>query len=181
MTSATLPAENHAAREIEYMNSNLPRQKILIVDDMPTNIKVLGDALKREYTVLFATSGDKALTIAFSPHPPDLILLDIMMPDMDGYEVCRRLKSDKQTWDIPGIFISSKSEEEHETLGLEFGAVDYIRKPFSLPIARARVKTHLELKRHRDFLGWMRMKRTSEIREMEAEYARSFLRDNNQN
>jgi len=162
------------------MNTNMPRQKILIVDDMPANIKVLGDALKSDYTVLFATSGDKALTIANSSYPPDLILLDIMMPDMDGYEVCRRLKSDKQTWDIPIIFITSKSEEEHETLGLEIGAVDYIKKPFSLPIARARVKTHLELKRHRDFLEWMLVKRTSEIREMEAEYARLYLRDNNQ-
>ncbi len=163
------------------MNANMPRQKILIVDDMPANIKVLGDALKSDYTVLFATSGDKALRIAFSSYPPDLILLDIMMPDMDGYEVCRRIKSDRQTWDIPIIFITSKGEEEHETLGLEIGAVDYIKKPFSLPIARARVKTHLELKRHRDFLEWMLMKRTSEIREMEAEYARLFLRDNNQN
>lgn len=163
------------------MNANMPRQKILIVDDMPTNIKVLGDALKNDFTVLFATGGDKALSIAFSPHPPDLILLDIMMPDMDGYEVCRRLKSDKQTWDIPVIFITSKNEEEHETLGLEIGAVDYIKKPFSLPIARARVKTHLELKRHRDFLEWMLMKRTSEMREMEAEYARLFFRENNQN
>lgn len=158
------------------MSMSRPKQTILIVDDMPANIKVLGDALKDEHTVLFATSGSKALEIAHSMNPPDLILLDIVMPDMDGYEVCRRLKADKETSTIPVIFITSKNEEEYETQGLEAGAVDYIKKPFSIPIAKARVRTHLELKQHRDFLEWMLHKRTKEIQDMELEYARLFFR-----
>jgi diguanylate cyclase (GGDEF)-like protein len=87
-----------------------------------------------------------------SDEPPDLILLDIMMPEMDGYEVCRRLKADFRTKNIPVIFITAMNQEEDETKGLEIGAVDYITKPFSMAIVKARVRTHLELKRHRDML-----------------------------
>ncbi len=132
-------------------------QVILIVDDVPANIKVLGNALKKDYTVRFATDGLKALEIAQSSSPPDIILLDIMMPGMDGYEVCRRLKASEQTRDIPVIFITALNEEEDETKGLEFGAVDYITKPFSLQIVKIRIKTHLELKRHRDLLEQLSM------------------------
>ncbi len=139
------------------MNELSGKQTILIVDDIVMNIKVLGDALKSDYSVRFATNGEKSLEMALSSTPPDLILLDIMMPGMDGYEVCRRLKSDKQTWLIPVIFITGMSQEEDETKGLELGAVDYITKPFSLPIVKARVKTHLELKRHRDTLEYLSM------------------------
>ena len=139
------------------MNDGAEKQTILIVDDVAMNIKVLGDALKSSYTVRFATNGPKALEMALSNSPPDLILLDIMMPGMDGYEVCRLLKAEKQTWGIPIIFITAMSQEEDETKGLELGAVDYITKPFSLPIVKSRVRTHLELKRHRDTLEYLSM------------------------
>ncbi len=128
------------------------RQVILIVDDVPANIKILGENLKSLYKVRFAVDGKGALKIAVSENPPDLILLDIMMPDMDGYEVCRRLKENEKTAKIPVIFITARDREEDETRGLDAGAVDYIKKPFSLPIVGARVRTHLELKRHRDLL-----------------------------
>jgi len=134
------------------MNDGFKKQTVLIVDDAPANIKILGEAFKGSYKVQIATTGPKGLEIAMSPNPPDLILLDIVMPDMDGYEVCRRLKASKRTQNIPIIFITGKSEEADETMGLELGAVDYITKPFSLPIVKARVKTHMELKRHRDIL-----------------------------
>ncbi len=126
------------------------KQRILIVDDEPANIKVLGNALKEEYQISFATGGEQALKIAGSD--TDLILLDIMMEDMNGYEVCRKLKNSSKTGNIPVIFITAMSNEEDETRGLEAGAVDYITKPFSMPIVKARVRTHLELKRHRDML-----------------------------
>jgi len=126
------------------------KQRILIVDDEPANIKVLGSALREEYQVSFATSGEQALLIAGTD--TDLILLDIMMEGMDGYEVCQKLKNSRKTKNIPIIFITAMSNEEDETRGLEAGAVDYITKPFSMPIVKARVRTHLELKKHRDIL-----------------------------
>lgn len=125
---------------------------VLLVDDSPVNLKILGEALKSRYKIRLATNGRKALEIVNSLSPPDLILLDIIMPDMDGYEVCRQLKSKITSRNIPIIFITSLSDEEDETKGLEIGAVDYVTKPFSLPILKARIKTHLELKRHRDIL-----------------------------
>ena len=130
----------------------LHRQQILIVDDMPINIQVLAGALKSEYHIKIATSGEKALVIAFSDNAPDLILLDIMMPGMDGYEVCQRLKEDSRTQNIPVIFITAKGEVEDETKGLDMGAADYITKPFHLPIVKARVRTQLNLKRKTDML-----------------------------
>ena len=128
------------------------KQSVLIVDDIPTNIKVLGESLKADYQVRIATNGFKAIEIAMSKNPPDLILLDIMMPGMSGYEVCEKLKNTKQTQNIPIIFITAMDDEKDETKGLQLGAVDYITKPFSLPIVKARVNTHLELKRKRDML-----------------------------
>jgi len=122
------------------------RKTILIVDDIPANIKILGQAMRAGYEVMVATSGAKALQIAGAAEPPDLILLDIMMPEMDGYEVCRRLKEDTGTRDIPVIFITARDEEADETRGLALGAADYITKPFSVPIVMARVKNHLALK-----------------------------------
>lgn len=135
----------------------LRKQSILIVDDVPSNIKILGDALKGRYYVRAALNGRDALAIASSDEPPDLILLDIVIPEMDGYEICRRLKSNDATMDIPVIFTTSKDQEDDETRGLEVGAVDYITKPFSIPIVRARVKTHLELKLQRDMLRELSM------------------------
>jgi len=124
---------------------------VLVVDDNAENIDMLGGVLNQDYKVKVALNGEKALKIARSENPPDIILLDIEMPGMDGYEVCRRLKADPQTRDIPVIFVTGKSDESDETKGLEIGAVDYITKPFSAPIVQARVKTHLSLK-------WMRQR-----------------------
>jgi len=127
------------------------RNRILIVDDIPENIDVLGGILS-DYKRIFALNGKSALKKAMSDKPPDLILLDIMMPEMDGYEVCKRLKSEQKTRDIPVIFISAKGEIEDETKGFEAGAVDYITKPVIPSIVMARVKTHLELKNAREQL-----------------------------
>jgi PleD family two-component response regulator len=118
--------------------------RILIVDDVPANIKVLGGTLKADYDVIFATNGEDALAIVYSNQLPDLILLDIMMPDMDGYELCEMVKGDPRTRDIPIIFISAKDAEHDETKGLSLGAADYIVKPFSPAIVKARVETQLE-------------------------------------
>ncbi|MEN8215375.1 MAG: hybrid sensor histidine kinase/response regulator [Pseudomonadota bacterium] len=120
---------------------------IMIVDDEPLNLKTLGAHLKTDYEILVAKNGEQALKLAFAALRPDLILLDIMMPGMDGYEVCRRLKADPRTQNIPIIFISAMSNEMDETKGLKLGAVDYITKPISLPILMTRVKNHLKLKR----------------------------------
>ncbi|XPV74987.1 MAG: diguanylate cyclase [Desulfovibrio sp.] len=134
------------------MSGRQDRQRILIVDDVASNVRMLGDALIAEHDVSVATNGEDALNIINSGTPPDLILLDIMMPRIDGYEVCRRLKANDQTKAIPVIFITAKTGEDDETLSFELGAADYIRKPFSMPIVMARIKIHLELKKHRDML-----------------------------
>lgn len=128
-----------------------PRPKILVVDDIPSNVHVLSRVLKGDYDIYFATDGEKALDLV-QTRMPDLVLLDIMMPGMDGFEVCRRIKSDPATHDIPVIFISAKSEVEDETRGLEVGAIDFITKPISPPIVKARVRNHLLLKRQADLL-----------------------------
>ncbi|MEJ2158245.1 MAG: response regulator [Desulfobacteraceae bacterium] len=121
------------------------QQKILIVDDSAENIKILASLLRDEYTTFFAKNGKTALKLARSKQP-DLILLDIVMPEMDGFEVCRVLQEDPETSGIPVIFVSAKGEEGDETKGFEAGAVDYIIKPISPPIVQARVKTHLRLR-----------------------------------
>jgi len=126
------------------------KQKILIVDDIPSNIQILAEAMRKDYQIIFATTGEEALRIAMAEPHPELILLDIMLPDIDGYTVCRNLKKEKKTREIPIIFITAKSEETDETKGFEYGGVDYIIKPFSIPIVKARVQTHIELKRKRD-------------------------------
>ena len=128
------------------------RQTILVVDDTPDNITLLSALLKDRYKVRAANNGERALAIAASQPRPDLILLDIMMPGMDGYEVCERLKIDPHTADIPVIFLTAKVQVEDEEFGLRLGAVDYITKPISPPIVLARVETHLTLKRARQFL-----------------------------
>lgn len=128
------------------------RQRVLIVDDVAMNRAILGESLQRDYDILYAEDGETALELAAADPAPDLILLDIILPGMNGHEVLRRLKAHPRTRNVPVVFITVKGEEEHEQRGLELGAVDYISKPFSLPIVRARVRTHLELKRHRDML-----------------------------
>jgi putative two-component system response regulator len=128
------------------------RSTILVVDDTPDNLALVSALLKDSYKVKVANNGEKALSIARSATPPDLILLDIMMPGLDGYAVCRELKSHSYTRDIPIIFLTALNDIEDERKGLELGAVDYILKPISASILLARVKTHLELKAVADFL-----------------------------
>jgi len=128
-----------------------PLPKILLVDDSPANIHLLVQFLRDDYKTLAATSGPAALRIAQS-EKPDLILLDVVMPDMDGHEICRQLKNDPRTEPIPVIFITGKNEVEDEMVGFELGAIDYIVKPFSLPLVQRRIRTHLDLKHYRDEL-----------------------------
>ena len=125
--------------------SGAEKKLVLIVDDTPTNIAVVSGLLKDSFQTKVATNGEKALAIATGPEKPDLILLDVMMPGMDGYEVCRRLKDNPATRDIPVIFLTAKTEEIDEEKGFDVGAVDYIHKPFSGPIVLARVRTQLAL------------------------------------
>lgn len=124
----------------------LPR--LLIVDDQPDNIRILMHALGKEFTVVPAMDGLSALARAKEQPQPDIILLDVMMPGMDGFEVCRCLKSDQETSDIPVIFLTSLTDPMHEVAGLEMGAADYLIKPFNLPVVRARVRTHYEIVRN---------------------------------
>lgn len=135
--------------------STLPsdgRSTILAVDDTPDNLDLMSGLLQDRYRVKVAINGEKALQIARSADPPDLILLDIMMPGLSGYEVCERLKLDPLTRTIPIIFLTAMSATEDETRGLEIGAVDFITKPVNPPILLARVATHLHLKAAADFL-----------------------------
>jgi serine phosphatase RsbU (regulator of sigma subunit) len=125
----------------------MPAQKlILIVDDTPTNIGVISGALKDSYKTKIATNGPKALALACAEEKPDLILLDVMMPEMDGYEVCMRLKADPSTREIPVIFLTGQTGAEDETRGFEVGAVDYVHKPFSPAVVKARVRSHILLR-----------------------------------
>ena len=130
---------------------------VLIVDDAPSNLAILTETLRAEFDVRIANSGAQALRLV-DENPPDLILLDIVMPDMDGYEVCRRLKARAATRNIPIIFLTAKGDVSDETMGLALGAVDYIVKPVSVPIVQARVRTHVELKRRGDLLETLSMR-----------------------
>ena len=127
------------------------RPRLLVVDDQPVNIQALYQAFAADHQVLMATSGEQALALCASQQP-DLVLLDVVMPGMDGHEVCRRLQADATTRDIPVIFVTAHSDEAAETLGLELGAVDFISKPINPKIVRARVRTHLTLKAQSDLL-----------------------------
>ena len=158
------------------MNQATREQTLLIVDDDPGNIQLLIELLGLDYKILVANSGEKALKIAASNQRPDLILLDVVMPEMDGYEVCLRLKQNDATKDIPVIFITARGAEDDEAKGFELGAVDYIAKPFSNVVVKARLRTHLGLKQKTDFFEWMLKERTQELQNMEREYARLFRR-----
>jgi adenylate cyclase len=119
---------------------------ILVVDDTPTNIAMISALMKEDgHRTKIATNGEKALEIAGSGELPDLILLDVMMPGIDGYQVCERLKANPATSGVPVIFLTGKTDAADEQRGFAVGAVDYIHKPFSAPLVRARVKTHLSL------------------------------------
>jgi len=145
------------------MNESAPKDgecrqnpRILVIDDIPANIKSLNGILGSDYTIVFATDWRKGLELARRSHP-DIILLDIMMPDMDGYEICRRLKSETETRDIPVIFITALDSEADEEKGLAIGAADYMAKPFRPAIVRLRVRNLLQLKLQRDRLEALTM------------------------
>lgn len=136
--------------ELNQMNDGLSstRSTVLVVDDAPENIDILNNALSEEFDLIVATSGEKGLAIV-EAKPPDLILLDIMMPGMDGYEVCQRLKQNPATGGIPVIFITALNASKNEELGFKTGCVDYLTKPINPAVALARVKTHLAMSNSR--------------------------------
>ncbi len=140
------------------------KQKILIVDDVAENIHFLMNILKGEYSIIAATNGEKALEHARKEPRPDLILLDIMMPGMDGYEVCTTLKEDEATAGIPVIFVTAMGEIADETKGLQLGAVDYLTKPVIPELVKSRVFNQLELKRYRDHLEELVDERTLQLK-----------------
>ncbi|MBR9874528.1 MAG: response regulator [Vibrionaceae bacterium] len=141
----------------------LKQKKILIVDDAPENIQVLMQLLKKDYKIIAATNGPKAIELAQKDPQPDLILLDIKMPDMDGYEVCEQLKGMPQTESIPIIFVSALSDEKDEYKGLSLGAEDYITKPFSPALVKTRVRNQLIVKQNKEDLERMVVERTQEL------------------
>jgi len=127
------------------------RPTVLVVDDEPFNLSLMDGILSKYYNVQLADTSLKALEIAFAD-PPDLILLDVMMPDVDGFEICRRLMNNPETNHVPVIFITAKNEIKDEELGFAVGASDFIHKPISAPIVAARVRTHLKIKFMQDYL-----------------------------
>ena len=133
------------------LDSSPVKPKLLVVDDQPINIQVMNRIFSAEFQVFMATSGAQALTIC-QKNPPDLVLLDVVMPGMDGFEVCTRLHNDETTRNIPVIFVTAHSDAAQETRGLEAGAVDFISKPVNPAVVRARVKTHLTLKLQSDLM-----------------------------
>jgi two-component system sensor histidine kinase/response regulator len=122
------------------------KARILAVDDAPANLKLLANALRAEYELALATGGAQALELALAEPQPDLILLDVMMPEMDGYEVMARLKADERTAEIPVIFVTALADADDEARGLDLGAIDYVTKPFNPAIVKARVKNHMALR-----------------------------------
>lgn len=143
---------------------------VLVVDDVPANIYELLEALKDSYRIQVANSGAKALEIVHGSTPPDLILLDVLMPEMDGYEVCRRIKSTPEGKNIPVIFVTVADAVEEKLKGFELGAADYITKPFDIDEVRARIRTHLELTRLRRFLEDLLAQRTAMLQVSEEKY-----------
>lgn len=142
---------------------NIERPTVLVVDDDVSNLYVIMEALKDQYVVVTATNGTRALNKAIAAPLPDIILLDVMMPDISGYDVCTKLKGNEATRGVPVIFVTALSEIGDETKGLELGAVDYITKPINPSLVKARVRNQLELKRHRDRLEAMVRERTKEL------------------
>ena len=147
---------------MEKKLGNLPL--LLVVDDEPINLRIISEELKEDFLVITCSDGFNAIELA-EKQMPEIILLDIMMPEMDGYQVCRELKKNPQTKDIPIIFLTALTNDDEETLGFEVGAVDYITKPVSFPILKARVQTHLELNQYRQQLENLVLKRTKELLE----------------
>ena len=167
------------------------KSKILVVDDTPENIQVLMGTLKDAYAIVAAINGEKALKLAAADPPPDLILLDIMMPGMDGFEVCQRLKAEPGTRDIPVIFLSALDDTVNKVKGFSLGAVDYISKPFQPEEVTVRVNTHLtihqlkqsldeknkELQSHNELLEERVKERTAELAKLNEIYERFVPRE----
>jgi serine phosphatase RsbU (regulator of sigma subunit) len=150
------------------------KKLVLVVDDAPANLQVVRSILKEDFKIRVATSGAKALELVKTKPQPDLILLDVTMPEMDGYEVCEILKATPESRDIPVIFLTGKTEADDETKGFEVGAVDYIHKPFSPAVVKARVHTHLVLREAREQLARQLLLINSEL-EMAREIQLSIL------
>ncbi|MDH3992481.1 MAG: response regulator [Gammaproteobacteria bacterium] len=150
------------------------KNRVLIVDDEPGNIKILASVLSADYALSVATSGAQALQIA-QVQAPDIVLLDMLMPEMDGIQVCEALKSDEATKNIPVIFVTSMSDAMNEERGLEAGAVDYISKPISPPIVKARVKIHIQNYLSRRFLENLLANKETSLDETAKEEAESLL------
>ncbi len=150
---------------------------LLVVDDLPENIHELLEALKSDYRIMVARNGNQALEIVLGPTPPDLILLDVMMPEMDGYEVCRRIKDTPAGDRIPVIFVTVVDATEQKVKGFELGAADYITKPFDIDEVRARVRTHLELSRLQRFLEDLVAQRSAMLQVSEEKYRTLAHRD----
>lgn len=144
------------------------RPTVLVVDDEPFNLSLMDGILSKDYTVQKAGNGPEALGLAFAD-PPDLVLVDVMMPDMDGFEVCRQLKDNAATMHVPVIFITAKNEIKDEEFGFSVGASDFIHKPISAPIVAARVSTHLKVKFMQDYLRSENIKLLKDAGEKSAE------------
>ena len=155
------------------MEKNLFKNTILIVDDTPENIDVLTGLLE-DFKKKVAINGEKALKIALTGNPPDLILLDIMMPEMDGYEVCRRLRADERTKDVPVIFLTAKTQKDDIVKGFEAGGQDYVTKPFDSRELMERVKTQLELKTQRVILENMNLVLEEKVQERTAQLQKAM-------
>jgi putative two-component system response regulator len=153
------------------MTATQAKPTILVVDDTPDNIDLLCAILEQDYRTKIAVNGERALKIANGDSKPDLVLLDIMMPGMSGYDVCRELKANPATRDIPVIFVTAMSEITDEQMGFSLGAADYITKPVSAPIVLARIKTQLSMKRVHDFLRDQNTFLESEVTRRTAEVA----------
>jgi putative two-component system response regulator len=156
---------------------SVERPVLLLVDDTPVNLLLLTRMLEKDYTIHSARNGQEALDSAFAT-PPDLVLLDVMMPDMDGFEVCRRLKDNPSTTHIPVIFITAKNAVEDEERGFALGAADFIHKPISPPIVSARVKTHLKIKFMQDYLLYENSLLHKDVQQQSLElvHSREFIR-----
>lgn len=155
------------------MQSNV-KSRVLIVDDEPGNIKILSNVLASDYVMSVATSGKQALEIA-QVQLPDIVLLDMVMPEMDGIEVCQALKANDSTADIPVIFVTSMSDSVNEERGLDAGAVDYITKPISPPIVKARVKIHIQNYLSKRFLENLLSSKTTSLDDAKEEAKSLFV------
>ncbi len=151
------------------MSISATNPTVLIVDDEAANVDVLAGALSDSYNIKVATSGSEALRVMRQGTLPDLILLDVMLPDMTGFEVCQRLKDDAPTSGIPVIFVTSLDDKINEEMGFKAGAVDYIYKPISPPIVRVRVKVHIEHRLYSEALELLLSRRSSELEKIKAE------------